>query len=135
METILKNQYVVMYIDKNREFINDVWNEASGKMTTDEFKGILLQWKDLVIEHQLKKALIDTRKMAFMIEPSLQNWIAENINKPVKEKGFKRIATLLPSTIFEKVAMEQTMKEFTSVNNFQTHIFDDEDVAKEWLFD
>ena len=133
METILENKYVVMYLDRNQELIHDVWNESSGDMTAEEFKNILIEWRELVIEYQLKKALVDTRNMRFMVAPKLQKWAAKNINKPVQDKGFRKIATLLPATIFEKVALEQTMAEYHTANNFQTQVFDDEELARAWL--
>ena len=135
METILENQYVVMYLDRDKELINDVWNDTSDEMTSEEFMAILIQRKELVIEYQLKKALIDTRKMGFVIEPKIQEWSAVNINKPVQNEGFQKIATLLPSSIFQQVAMEQIMTEYNEANDSQTHVFEDEELAKAWLFD
>ncbi|WP_045113122.1 hypothetical protein [Microscilla marina] len=133
MDTILKNQYVTIYIDRTKLLINDVWNTTSAVMSSDDFKDILYTWKNCIIENRLNKALIDARKMAYLVAPEMQTWIAENINEPAQKAGLRQVATILPSGVFEKVALTQTMKEFQQNQSFQRQVFANELLAKDWL--
>lgn len=133
MDIIFQNQYITMYVDQDKSLINDVWQPTSDTMSLNEFKEILTIWKDCIIQNKLSKSLIDARTMAFVIDPEIQGWIAEEINTPARKAGLQKVATLLPSSIFEKVALEQTMSELEEIEGFQRKMFDDEALAKEWL--
>lgn len=133
MDIIFQNQYITMYVDQDKSLINDVWQPTSDTMSLNEFKEILTIWKDCIIQNKLSKSLIDARTMAFVIDPEIQGWIAEEINTPARKAGLQKVATLLPSSIFEKVALEQTMSELEEIEGFQRKMFDDEALAKKWL--
>ncbi len=134
MKKVFENKFVVMYLDEAHQLLNDIWTEASSDLTTQQFKEIMYEWRNLVIVNNVALALIDTRKMQFMIEPELQSWIATEINGPAQQQGLRKAANLLPPTIFEQVAIEQTMAELKGVNSFMVRIFKDESEAKNWLF-
>ena len=133
MNIIFQNQYITIYIDQDKSLINDVWQPTSATMSITEFKEILTTWRDCIVEQKLSKSLIDARAMAFVVDPETQGWIAENINAPARQAGLQKVATILPASIFEKVALEQTMSEFDETEGFQRKMFSDEKLAKEWL--
>lgn len=134
MRKVFENKFVVMYLDEDHQLLNDIWTEASSDLTTELFKEIMYEWRNLVIVNNVALALIDTRKMQFMIEPELQSWIATEINGPAQQHSLRKAANLLPPTIFEQVGIEQTMAELQGVNSFMVRIFKDESEAKTWLF-
>lgn len=133
MNIIFQNQYVTIYINQEKQLINDVWQPTSATMSLDEFKEILTTWRDYIIEKKLSKSLIDARAMAFVVDPETQSWVVEKINTPARQAGLQKVATILPSSIFEKVALEQTLEEFDETDDFHRQMFDDETLAKEWL--
>ena len=133
METLYEDEFTDIYFDSTTHFLTDVWKEASKAMNADEFKTVLCQWRDLIIEHKVTNVLIDARKLHFMIEPDFQEWIAENIVGPVVKEGLKKIATLLPQTLFEQIATQQAIDEHKETIGFERRHFDDETKAKEWL--
>lgn len=133
MNITFQNQYVTIYVDSKKSLINDIWQPTSATMSIIEFREILTTWKDCIVEQKLSKSLIDARAMAFVVDPETQSWIAENINTPARQAGLQKVATILPASIFEKVALEQTLDEFDETENFQRQMFSDEKLAKEWL--
>ncbi|OJJ17542.1 hypothetical protein BKI52_27145 [marine bacterium AO1-C] len=134
MKKVFENKFVVMYLDEENKLLNDVWAKTSANLSTQQFKEIMYEWRDLVITNQVKLALLDTREMKFMIDPDLQHWIATEINAPAQQHGLIKVANLLPPSVFEQVSIQQTLDEMKAVNDFTSKVFKDESEAKSWLF-
>lgn len=133
MKTVFENQYVTMYIDEEHQLLNDVWTEQTTNMKEEELKELMIEWRSLVIAQDIQFALIDTRKMLFVVDPDLQDWIATELNAPAHQNSLLKAATLLPATIFEQVSLQQTMDEMKDINAFELRAFDNEVDAKNWL--
>jgi len=134
MKKVFENKFVVMYLDETHKLLNDVWLKTSANLTTQQFKEIMYEWRDLVLTHGVQLALLDTRHMEFMIDPDLQQWIATEINAPAQKHSLIKAANLLPPSVFEQVSIQQTMDELKDKNNFSVKIFKNEEEAKTWLF-
>jgi len=134
MKKVFENKFVVMYLDEEHKLLNDVWSKTSSDLTTQQFKEIMYEWRDLVITHKVRLALLDTRQMKFMIDPELQQWIATEINAPAQQQSLVKAANILPPSVFEQVSIEQTMDELKDMNDFKVKVFKDESEARTWLF-
>lgn len=133
MKKVLENEFVIMYLDEDKKLLNDVWNEKTADLTDDQFREIITEWLNLVISNDVELSLIDARNMQFMVDPELQSWVATEINAPAQQHSLKRAATLLPTSIFEQVSLQQTMDEMKDTNSFEAKIFAEEDEARTWL--
>ncbi|WP_299456895.1 hypothetical protein [uncultured Microscilla sp.] len=132
METLKENRFFKIYFDKEQELIIDEWLPETRHMTIDDFKANLMLWLGLVKQHLPKKAMIDVRKIQFMIEPELQEWTSQHVLMPAFQASLQKIATVLPSSLFEQVSIQQALEEPKATT--QRRFFDNEAEAKQWLF-
>ncbi|EAY30432.1 hypothetical protein [Microscilla marina] len=133
METLRSTPFIITYLDAVNKLLVDVWQEGSQGMNPENFKTTLTQWKQLVIENAVTAALIDARQMKFMIDPDLQEWSGVHVAAPAAEAGLRKMATLLPTSIFEKVSVQQTINEHPDRVQLKRQYFDSENEAKQWL--
>lgn len=134
MEKVFENDFTTTYFDAEKALIKNVWKEESANLTEVSFKETLLQLKQVVLSHNTKKMMLDTRLFKFLIEPRLQEWVATNVTSLYARNGLQKVATILPSSIFERVSLQQTVDENLGGIQFQRAYFDDESSARKWLF-
>lgn len=134
MELIFENRFSKMFFEQNTYLITDIWQAASSEMTGDEFKRVLEQWRNLAIKYQAKRALVDARHMQFTVPPELQEWVAREVSQIMLKKGLTKSAILLPSSLFEKISLQQIVREHKNKKEeFSRRYYEDEILAREWL--
>ena len=133
METIFESKFVTAFFDQKQGLMIDVWHNTTDRMTNDECWAILKSWSHFPETYQPSCILIDSREMLFVLTPDMHEWIAEHITQPSVSFGLKKMATLLPISMFEQVSMHQAVREVTEERGLQNRIFEDEAKAKEWL--
>ena len=132
-EQLFKGRYVTFYYNHQQKMITDSWACDSKVLSPRGFQEYLIQWKELALQHQIKKALVDARNMRVVLYPEMQTWIAEKIIHPVVDAGLEKMAVVLPSALFEKVILKQVMDEFSDLRTLKKQVFDDITIAQAWL--
>ncbi len=130
-ELVFKTTYTSIFVLPHNNVIEQHWENSCGKMTDDCFKKEMMFFLDFFMRYQYPKFYVDARKMNFLIDINIQEWVDENITP-----GFMHVvdkaAFMLPSNIFEQLSVKQTVEE-TSGNRKKTSYFDDINEAYQWL--
>lgn len=135
MEQIFANQYVTFYHQVEKQLLIDAWHDESKQLAQEEFKKILIYWKDMVVKHQIKKSLTDAQKLHFVIDPTIQEWVANEVLSVAAKAGLLKMAFILPPSIFEKVSLQQTIDERDDATEILSRkYFENQATAEQWLF-
>jgi hypothetical protein len=78
------------------------------------------------------KIMWDLTGMELVIDPELQIWIDENINKKEIELGIRKEAFVMPAGFIAQLSVEQTMSEIYG-QCINTRYFSSSDEALAWL--
>jgi len=133
METIFANKFVTAFFDQKHSLLVDVWHDTTERMTNEQCWTILKSWSHFPETYKPSRILIDSREMLFVLTPDMHEWIATHITNPSVSFGLKKMATLLPLSMFEQVSMHQAVREVAEERGLQNRIFEDEAQAKKWL--
>lgn len=134
METVYENEYVVMQYYADKKLTEQIWYPTSKKMSEINFREFMIFWREFVIKNGVKYHLIDARAFIFTIRPTLQDWIATEIVGPTVQKGFEKIAQVLPEKdLFAQISVEQTMDENASQGGLNFAHFASLEEGRKWL--
>jgi len=133
MQKIFENEFVTTYFDANTQMAKNIWKEQSQDLTDIQFKDLFSRLQPTIFSYAATRLMIDVRLFKFVIEPDLQEWTTEYVLVNYAKNGVTKIATILPSSIFERVSLQQTFNEETVKKHLKRKQFDDEQRAQEWL--
>lgn len=129
---IHKTKYAIYYLDEVNSVLTQKWTNSNSQMNEEEYKIDMLNYLKYVEEYKTRRALIDTKKFGYSINPKEQEWIDNNI--AIKANTIvEKIAFILPTNIFEKVSIEQTMNETKGKEYKYIKYFSTKDEALNWL--
>lgn len=112
--------------------VEQVWKPASIDMTEEEFKSVMLKYRDALLQHKPKGVLPVMKEMQFTVTPDIQEWIDREVNIPAVKVGVRCGAFVMPVDFFSHVSVEQTM-EVESINQFPLRYFSTREEAIAWL--
>ena len=98
----------------------------------DDFKQLVAFEYKAIEEHQLKKALIDLRKIP-VYAPGMTDYIHDEWFPRVSNLGLKYIAFIVPGSTLGKLSMEKAHSETKEIEGIVVTHFTDEDSARSWL--
>ncbi len=133
MQVLYKNEIVSIEYDPQRFLFKHTWNDRTIEMSVNKYKETVLLVNNWVKKLETKVHLVDTSRFAFVMEPEVQEWVAQQVFPTLLEKGVKKLAFLIASDFFAQVSIEQFVEE-NHTAPVQTLYFDDEQKALEWLF-
>ncbi|HAS46870.1 MAG TPA: hypothetical protein DCS93_40670 [Microscillaceae bacterium] len=133
MQKIFENEFVSTYFDTHTQMAKNIWKEQSQYLTDIQFKDLFTHLQPTIFSYAVTRLMIDVRLFKFVIEPDLQEWTTEYVIDNYAKNGIAKIATILPSSIFERVSLQQTFNENITEKGLQRKQFDDEEQAKTWL--
>lgn len=131
-EEVLNLKFAKHYYDKEHKFLEQVWENESEEMENEDFKSAMLAYVGLYSKYDINYVLVDSRKMGFVVTPELQDWVNMNVLSALIPY-VKKIAFLMPSDIFEQVAIQQAMEEQKDELPIQAKYFDSDEDAKNWI--
>ena len=102
-----------VYQTKFTEFVKDSnlsvaymkWLPETADMTEEEFKEEVVKRLDTCRAASLKKILADDRNFAFLVTPSIQEWLGKTFVNYTVHKH----AMILPAEIFSQVSIESVI--------------------------
>ncbi len=131
MQILRKNEYYEIILDAQQSLIIHKALPGTSKMSTEEFKDEMIAFAEMCEKYLPEKNLAHLIDMRYSIIPEEQEWV-NAVAFPRFVNIVKRMAILMPTSIFENIAVQQTMDENTGLKFVQMY-FDDERKALDWL--
>lgn len=119
-----------IYFDEAHQIVVMEWN---GYATTEQFREGTELMLNLLIRHRCTKVLADTRRMT-LISMDDQQWLERTFLPRAIQFGFEKIAILLPTSYFNKVAIANISSKIDR-KKLNMHFFEAADDAFAWLAD
>ncbi len=133
MQRLFENSTFLLDYDASKSLIIQYW---FGKLIQEQYKENMLIFVEWVLKLQDVNFNLVYPNLEFSITPDLQDWTQENVFIPIKHKGLKKVAFIVPQVVFEQIiiefiSVEQTMEE--NLNFFETQYFSSEQEAYQWF--
>lgn len=97
-----------------------------------EWRESVLLFLQAIRSQQPQSLLIDLRNSNFVIRPSLQIWLTEQVGLICRELGIKQVAVLKSHHFVAQVSLEQTLRVHTACTT-KAKMFDEAATAHQWL--
>ena len=128
-----QNKYVEIILEEENSLIIDKFSSNTKSMLGQEFKEEMHIFVKMCKKHKPKRELVHLLDMQYMIPPSMQTWMNQEIF-PQYENIIERMAFLLPTEIFTQLTVKFTMEEEAGQKFLQKY-FDNEQEARKWLME
>jgi hypothetical protein len=130
---ISRSPFYVFDFDEHASLISFVWTEKSAAMTVDDYKNAIREYARLVVEHRVRRGLVDLQKFRFRVEEpdALASWWADEIVPLYNQAGLERFAFVLPEG--EQAPPDETPAKAEKGEKFLTKRFDTKKAAIAWL--
>ncbi|WP_192821243.1 STAS/SEC14 domain-containing protein [Rufibacter sp. LB8] len=125
-----KNAHITISYDPARQLVQTRWK---GFVNSEEYREILGVYLNLIKVKPVTRWLADNTH-AKAIRPADQEWTAQEwVPRFSEAGGVKRMAVILSTDIFNKMAVENIVQKGGMDIAFDTHYFDNEEDALAWV--
>jgi hypothetical protein len=95
---ICESPFYVFDFDQHASLISFIRTEKSAAMTVDDYKNAIRKYARLVLEHRVRRGLVDLRKFRYRVEEqdAGASWWADEIVPLYNQAGLERFAFVLP---------------------------------------
>ncbi|HAS44893.1 MAG TPA: hypothetical protein DCS93_30715 [Microscillaceae bacterium] len=137
MDMLFNDRYNQTYFDPTTLLHYNTKKADTKYMSEDEFKELLINWKNSVLANNPKLILVDNQQFSFPISPDLQLWMVKHISTPVLQlPSVEKFCFVMSKDFISKISMDQ----FTNEANNDTKknkikYFGDLEEAKKWLLE
>ena len=142
--TIVENKYTSVHFDEDLNLYEQVWNTETEDMEEEEYKDIITQLiatlEDKVDSYIIHNYLLDNRNFLFSMSPEMQEWNAKNSTQffvdLMEKQGLDSVknAIIVSADFISQLSIEQAFEENQEGEQY-TKYFEEEQEAREWLFD
>lgn len=101
-------------------------------MSDEEFRSEMEKLASVFEQYKPDYVLVDQRKFYYVVVPTMQVWIDQNVNRILVENKCKKLGFIVPPEFLAKLSVSQTLQESYS-QNLNVHFFDDYNEAVSWL--
>ncbi len=129
---VYKSKYLILDYFEESSHIEIIWLPATELLTDEKFKKESKKYVEKVEEYLPKKTLMDNQNMKFVIIPTIQQWLDENVTKKTLQAGIEKVAFVESKNIFAQIAIEQIMSERQGLKK-EVKYFDCKEKAIQWL--
>ena len=126
---ILEKDFVKITYDESTEIINVGWPVNP---TSDEIRTGLNTGRDFVKENNVKKWLGNTTHMDAIDDADIE-WINNHWFPTLLEAGIQKMAVIVSTNVFGKMAVEDIISKVETLNGFESRYFDNEEEGEKWL--
>ncbi|TAE74936.1 MAG: hypothetical protein EAZ85_03600 [Bacteroidetes bacterium] len=135
MERLIENEVLSLDYEPTLSLFIERWY---GHVTDQNFKAsLLLLVKHLLLLKPIKKIMVYPN-FNYLIKPTMQEWMLENVFNPSRPNQSEKIAFFIPQNMEEKILVEllavMRVMEDTK-GSYQIKYFYDEDQAYQWLLE
>lgn len=132
MKEVFKHKYLTRYYHEELGIVEGKWTD-DGSMSDSEYREIMMGTLESTQKYKPYGILIDARQFHLSIVPETQEWVQATVFVKAQEAGLKKVAFVLPNSIFVEVSIDQTMHKDSNEEIFVTCFFNDHDKAMSWL--
>jgi len=136
METLFKNRFLEIMIDRERKFAQVAYFEETQNLTVEEYienTTTTANYFKTFLNEGIDKILFDTRNNFYPISVDLQAWTVKQFEQ-FSQINYKS-ATILSTDLITMLSIEQAVDGFNDQNKrLNNSFFDNEEDAMEWLF-
>ncbi len=125
-------EFSAIEYDDKKSLVRHVWKDATESMTEDQFKEEMQKLAEVFEQYKPKYVFVDQRDFEFVVIPSLQTWVDQNVNRILVENKCEKLAFVVPEELLAKLSVSQTLQESYS-QNLNVRFFDDYHEAEAWL--
>lgn len=135
METLINDQYNEIFFDQELSLHYNINKATTLHMSENQFRELLIKWKDSVFAIKPRLVLVDNRAFHFPISPDLQQWMVEHISTPVLEMPcVEKFCFVMPEEFISNLSLSQLADEANNdTDKNKIHYFGDLEEAKAWL--
>ncbi|GGK71499.1 STAS/SEC14 domain-containing protein [Rufibacter glacialis] len=127
-----KNDKIIITYDENLKLVRTQWQDF---VNSEEYRQILDIYLQLVTEHPVTRWIGDNTN-AKAIRPADQEWTAREWAPEFSRRGqVKRMAVIVATDIFNKMAVENMLMKGGGGVAFDTHFFENETKALAWVME
>lgn len=135
METYLSNRFNDIVYNPETSILYHIHKPDTAEMVEEDFKSMLIKWRETVLKVQPQSVLIDALEMNFPMSPELQVWITDEVTVPIFTRTqLQKMCFVMPEEFVSKLSLDQyrdasdKVVEDKSINYVSTR-----DMAEEWL--
>jgi len=136
METLFKNRFLEIMIDRERKFAQVAYFEETQNLTVEEYienTTTTANYFKTFLNEGIDKILFDTRNNFYPISVDLQEWTVKQFEQ-FSQINYKS-ATILSTDLITMLSIEQAVDGFNDQNKrLNNSFFDNEEDAMEWLY-
>jgi len=136
METLFKNRFLEIMIDRERKFAQVAYFEETQNLTVEEYienTTTTANYFKTFLNEGIDKILFDTRNNFYPISVDLQAWTVKQFEQ-FSQINYKS-ATILSTDLITMLSIEQAVDGFNDQNKrLNNSFFDNEEDAMEWLY-
>ncbi|WP_207431245.1 STAS/SEC14 domain-containing protein [Sabulibacter ruber] len=127
-----KSDIITITYEEDLQLVRTKWYGFAGSQEYREILGIYLQ---LAKEHTVTRWIGDNTN-ARAIRPADQEWTAKEwAPRFSQESGLRKMAVIVATDIFNKMAVENMVMKGSGLIKFDTHFFDNEADAFAWVME
>lgn len=129
IEIFRDDDKVHIEVDHGRSTIITTW---MGYVPSPDYRAILLQLLDLIIEFELHGWLSDSTRMGVILR-SDEKWSIEVFTPMLMNAGLRRVAVVRSMDFFSQTAAERMVDASTGTAPYLVEFFNSRTAAQEWL--
>lgn len=115
MDDFIKNKFLRIDWDQKRALLILNWSTLTFYLSNDELKELFLKASNIVRKHQVAHVIINALKFNFVMDPELQQWVANYFNCRMPETALKKVIIVIPKGYLAKISIQQTVEEITQI--------------------
>lgn len=104
-------------------------------VSSQEYRMALLQQQEIILQHEVKYWLIDSRALSGITFPD-QQWLGRQLIPVLLQSKLRKVARVVNTDVFTYIAFEEQIRKVKRKYNFKTAIeqFSSPEAAKNWLY-
>lgn len=126
------DEFQTISFNKNNSLIQMNCTEATSQLLQKNYEKVMLNAVHFVEQTKPVKLLANLQYMIYTGQTKVEPWIDRQVYSKLKDAGLKKLALIKSQDTFTQLVIDQ-LKERNGYK-FETQYFEDEETAKQWLF-
>ncbi len=133
-----KDAFFSLTLDEANSILIYVGFAQSLFMTDEETKAGFLKACAIMEQYHPNYYLSDSRQQKVILDPGMQEWIAQHVYPRWHQAGLKKLAIVIPEEVVANMAVHQAVDEIAEVkvaDTYEIQFFGNAATAQEWLLE
>lgn len=129
----LENPLANVYFDKENNYYEERWKKATKTANNEQYQNYQLEKVKISKELPTEYFLCDTRFFLFRIDDEMKKWTDDVVMKFWDSTKLKKLAFISSEKLTSRLSIMNAMN--VDEHPFSIKYFNDEQEAKDWLFE